>query len=64
MEEDIDKIIDSMRRLPTPYLFMLASKLDLLLLERDKGYQAYINEQNKKEDEPKRPMLTIVRTEE
>ena len=64
MEEDIDKIIESMRMLPTHYLFMIAFKLDMLILERDKGYQAYINEQSKKEDEPKRPMLTIVRTED
>ena len=64
MEEDIDKIIESMRMLPTHYLFMIAFKLDMLILERDKGYQAYINEQNKKGDESKRPILTIVRTEE
>ena len=64
MEEQIDKIIDSMRLLPTHYLFMLAFKLDMLILERDAGYQAYINEQSEKESEPKRPLLSVVRTEE
>ncbi len=64
MEKDIDNIIDAMRALPTNYLFMLAFKLDLLILERDAGYQAYINEQTKDEDKPKRPMLSIVKTED
>ena len=64
MEKDIDNIIDAMRALPTHYLFMLAFKLDMLILERDAGYQAYINEQTKNEDEPKRPLLSVVRTEE
>lgn len=64
MEKDIDNIIEAMRALPTNYLFMLAFKLDMLILERDAGYQAYTNEQSEKESEPKRPLLSVVRTEE